>query len=797
MTPLPPPPADAPHTGWAEYYLSLGWVLTHFAPGTKGPSTPGWNTREQWIDTPTKAFRTWSAHPDHGLGLIHAPSGTVALDVDDVEASTRVFAEFGLDLAQLVSSGLRIAGKAGRAKALFAVKPDAPLSFHKVQWKTAAGARALFELRAGAVHDCLPPSLHPAGHRYAWLVTPWELAEIPLVPDDLLHFWIEFPAIRDQIAAMAPGAESVALPPALPFSGPAEGHNDIIGAYNRSHTVHELLARHGYVRKGKHRYLAPSSTTKTPGVSVLSDGRVYSHHGSDVLADGHAHDAFDLYRIFEHNGNLKSAVSDAALSLGMSVYGDASLPRVDVDLQALTGNGNGQHRPIALMAVGAEEHPDIPAELLTPPGILAEIAQYGLDTSVRPVPIFAVQAALALGSVVCARRYVTSQRNYSSLYFLNVAKSGTGKEEAKTTIEAILTAAGVRRLIGGSSFSSGGAVYSALLQKPQHIAILDEFGKYLSAASLERESFRSDALTRIIEAFGRLHADMSTPQFSTMTVSTKHKAEMEPKIIQRPALTIVALTTPEIFYEALTSTRVLDGFLNRFLVAEHTGARQAMREWQEIEIPLSIVQWVQLLTAPRAGIQDGLDDLFRLDHLPAPTFVPLSEGSRRRSLAFEREMLALADQLEAEGMGAMAIRAHEIGLRLGLVCAMADTPDTPAVTDDVLDWSFKYVRYFLDQTIRALQARLSDTPTMRYRKQVYAAVVAAGVVGVTERELHRTPAFVSIPRRDRVDAIDSLVKAELVAWMQVPTKGRTRMALVAVTDAFDTSDNICHEEKAS
>ena len=58
-----------------------------------------------------------------------------------------------------------------------------------------------------------------------------------------------------------------------------------------------------------------------PGVRVLPDSnppRVYSSHGGDVLADGHAHDSFDLYRLLEHGGDWKSAVKAAAALLGMS-----------------------------------------------------------------------------------------------------------------------------------------------------------------------------------------------------------------------------------------------------------------------------------------------------------------------------------------------------------------------------------------------------------------------------------------------------------------------------------------------
>jgi hypothetical protein len=451
----------------------------------------------------------------------------------------------------------------------------------------------------------------------------------------------------------------------------------------------------------------------------------------------------------------------------------------------------------AIVVARAPEVKEIPGELLQPPGILGDITRYGIETSVRPVPIFAVQAALALGSTVCARRYVTDQENYSSLYFLNIAKSGSGKEHAKTTIENVLLAAGAERLIGSSSYSSGSAVFSALLSKPQHLTIIDEFGKYLEAASNQRENWKTDVLTQLMEAFGRVHGRMLTPQFSTMTVSPTAATNMKPKAIVRPAITLLAMTTPSTFYDTMRSTRVQDGFLNRFLIAEHQGPRVPRGDRKTADVPLSAVAWVRQLLEP-AG---NLDSTILIDVAPDATVVPLTGVALARSKCFERDMLDLSARLEGESLGDMPIRAAEIALRLALIVAMADAPDTPVVTDDCLDWAVRYVRFFLEQTIAAIRERVADTTTERTRNTVLAAIRAAGAQGLTNREINRAKTLIGLPKRDRIDAMESLLAAELIGRVTIATGGRPREALVAIgeveagTDAGETSTT--HLELAS
>jgi hypothetical protein len=121
-------------------------------------------------------------------------------------------------------------------------------------------------------------------------------------------------------------------------------NEDIIGAFNRNHSIKDLLEKHGYKKKGD-KYLAPTSNSGMPGVSIL-DGRVYSHHESDPLSspEKHSHDAFGVYSILEHAGDTKEAVKAAAGLLGME-------PKK-------AGNGNGECPPVEWEPELLQESPE-------------------------------------------------------------------------------------------------------------------------------------------------------------------------------------------------------------------------------------------------------------------------------------------------------------------------------------------------------------------------------------------------------------------------------------------------------
>jgi hypothetical protein len=175
-------------------YLLHGWKLCSIPPGTKGPRTKGWNTRENAIAAPALGPAL------AGAGLCHAWSGTAAIDVDDYEEARGWLLSRGIDLDALLTdpAAVRIeSGREGRAKLLYA--HPAPLAslklapytrekkhFHALEFRCAS-AEGL------TVQDVLPPTIHPTtGQPYEWaygneLIGHW--SNLPALPASLLALW--------------------------------------------------------------------------------------------------------------------------------------------------------------------------------------------------------------------------------------------------------------------------------------------------------------------------------------------------------------------------------------------------------------------------------------------------------------------------------------------------------------------------------------------------------------------------------------------------------------------------------
>ena len=165
-------------------YIRHGWSLITIPPGSKGPRTPGWQLREN-------ALKSQADLPvGHGIGLAHAYSGTMALDIDDWDDACALLGMQGVDLQALYDAPDSViidSGRAGHGKLLYAL--PAPLTTKRV----IVNGKTLYELRCASasghtVQDVLPPSQHPSGSTYRWSGNGhW--SRLPPIPDTLMTLW--------------------------------------------------------------------------------------------------------------------------------------------------------------------------------------------------------------------------------------------------------------------------------------------------------------------------------------------------------------------------------------------------------------------------------------------------------------------------------------------------------------------------------------------------------------------------------------------------------------------------------
>lgn len=311
----------------AEFYSRLGMGLV----ALDDPADPKRPRSKAWTDTKVPP-EYWLQHPEHGIGCNHKFSGTGTLDVDHAQWAALAFGAMGLDLETILRQGIRSEGAAGRAKAWFRIPEGLPV--HKVVWPHPTERRengkpvavTVIELRGAGGQDVLPPSMHPEGHPYRWVdreAAARPISQWPELPDELVRLWRDFD--RNAWLNACPWYEPPEAKERLRKERKGAQGAGVIGPFNEVHSVQAILETHGYKldpRTGK--YCSPDSTTGAAGVWITPDGlRCYSHHG-DELGDRESHDAFDVYRILDHDGDRTAAVREAAKALGIPFVSSVS-----------------------------------------------------------------------------------------------------------------------------------------------------------------------------------------------------------------------------------------------------------------------------------------------------------------------------------------------------------------------------------------------------------------------------------------------------------------------------------------
>lgn len=355
---------------WARRYIEVfNLALVPIDPGEKAPKGNGWNKPGGYITDADTAEAWWTTHPNYNMGVVLGPSRVCSLDVDHVGYCRDVMRDvLGIDLDALAVAYPTLVGNPARFRVMFKLPDGLDLNRHSLSWPnpldpdgskhklaTAALKQAretgskeqiaamqarqkefspvtVFELRAGAVQDVLPPSIHPdTGKPYTWRNPPTDgLLELP---SDLVKTWQNWEIFKRTALEACPWAPAAPKPSAkVKKSSPprkeAGDHPSVIDSFNRATDIESLLQRHDYIKRGR-KWLAPQSSTGLPGVNVVDDQgeqRLYSHHGSDPLANGHMNDAFDVFCILEHHGDTSVAIKAAARSLGMEHKRSAPKP---------------------------------------------------------------------------------------------------------------------------------------------------------------------------------------------------------------------------------------------------------------------------------------------------------------------------------------------------------------------------------------------------------------------------------------------------------------------------------------
>ena len=728
---------------------------SHLAPHGQADATTNPEIIKRW----------WSQDPAAGIGIVLKPAGLVAVDVDPrnggfetLDALEDQHGKLETDVEQFTQGG--------GLHRLFAFHPE-------------KGARLPGKLGPGVdlKHDgyiCVEPTIGPDG------VYEWEASSNPL---DGAH-----PApLPEWIAALASNAPDIR----------ATFGQTVAARHIDEHQVDELRAALKWI----------DSDERDNWVKIGFALRCLGQTGFDLWDEwsqpSKKYDPRDQVKKW-HTFNAQN-ISYTTIFYLAEAAGWINKPIAREIVREPVGpiaTGLGNLRHLWQTIKGGESEPETPpaapgpapmpelrpvdqraySDLGSIPGVLGEGVAWMLETAKKPQPVYALQTMLGLGSVVMGRLYQTNHNNFSSLFFLSIGKSATGKEYIKKATETILETAELGHLIGPPSYTSEAGALSALISKPTHISIQDELGKVLEASKADKSGMKREVTRFLMECWGRCDGTLRPVGYSTSSLTADQVKASESRFVLRPALTYVAMTTPGTFLEAIDDRSVMDGFLNRFLIANSFAQRIPSNFNHVTEPPADLVGWCKHLRDANPGggnlrqASEGLPG----NLAPKPIIVGFDDQAERMIRDFDAECITRMDGAEADGLAEMFGRTNEISMKLALIVAKSCGSST--IRADHLRWAQDYARHCAVEACAMLKDGLYNSDYDAAMGDAERLIREAGNQGMTARDLRRKSRKMSLLNPRAQDDILRRLRAEnVIEFAVIPStagRGRKREAYI-------------------
>ena len=718
---------------YAKQYKDAGFSLCAIKPESKRPHG------NEWEQNP-KDPSFWAGNESYGMGVIHQHSGTCSIDIDHMEHARTALSALGVDLDSLLQDGVQILSREGRGKLLYQAPQDLPQKRHNLNWPTQDDKTKRFcviEFRAGLVQDVLPPSIHPdTGEPYQWKGDWQSLPELPAV---LLSAWKNWDIAKEAMQEACPWDDQPKRH-IRPKENKRSGDSaSVIDAFNAAHDPRTIIEEHGY-KKIAYRWLSPHSESMIPGVVVLPDThpeKLFVHHASDPLANGHAHDAFSLYCELDHGGDMHAAVSEAASLLGMEREED----RVGAEAaKRLMGNRNNvtvippPQRESQVVTTAPQPGP-IPVPLLRD----VEGWVRNQMHSVKPDAI--TQSVLSFACALTARRYTSHEGQPATTFFGVTDSSTAGLRPIKGVLYGLASRVGERRALRGTTFPSSGVLYQSLLRCPRMYWITDEYGHMVQMSRRQQSGAMESAIAVLHECYTgqTLYIDPETAR------GGQKERAIEDCDIYAPSVTMLALMAHDQLSALGHRSEYGRGTLQQMLTIPAGETDPAHEPDLTADPPERLVEWCKRL-ASVPGIA-GSEQSPTMP--PQTTMVHWDAEVADIMRAARADVRLLFEAEERQPWKGMAHGYMQSVIRMAAALSAWDNPDSPVVSPDIARWCVTWAKRCLCLTLPRLEVTASDGDQPDIQQRVMEVLYEANKA-MTPREIsRRCRAFRSLGTEDR------------------------------------------------
>ena len=625
-------------------FLSLGYHVVPIMPNQKRPGeyvAGRWKAMDSWqryrLHKPTPfELGNWAKWPNANVGIVlGSPTGDgtvlIAIDLDMRDA-----AQVAKVVAALPKTPMSKTGAKGETL-FFRASPDVKTRvFDKVLDDLDDKGRRKRERLADFLtgnqtrQTVAPPSQHPDGFAYRWLRGPVPAHQLPLFDDAALAKFEAAMRALGWSSDPQSSAPAGVVRSTKPKPDPAAANVvDFSASVHKQLNSAALSALDDWVpeldlyrcRKARNGYEAVAtwraSSTGRPdekrklnlsiqpsGIKDFGTETSYSPIDLVMCAKGLSlKDAYEWLRSFI------TPLDETGVMLAFDPCAKTKAPHdpesAGADTPSMSGDNPDDVMPAPLKAPDLvpsffDSDADMgewPDDLCFPVGLVGQVAQWIDATAVSPCPLLAYGAALTLVGTVAGRQFKGPTGTGTHLYVIGAAPTGVGKDHPMQCVAIALNDANMSMLIGPPDYTADSAVLRHLLDHPLSVSLMDEFGSFWKRINGKKSGTWETAITRALrEPWGRSFRLMRTKQYAGAGPASQD--------IWWPALSILGMTTPGEFFNALSATDIENGMANRLLVL--ATARRGENRRTRAEIKAAYFSGAQVTLSTPKHVVDGL-----------------------------------------------------------------------------------------------------------------------------------------------------------------------------------------------
>jgi len=367
---------------------------------------------------------------------------------------------------------------------------------------------------------------------------------------------------------------------------------------------------------------------------------------------------------------------------------------VIIDTPVISQPGTAVNDEDDLEDEAADNPGAMPAHLLNVPGLVNEVKDLTLRTSPHPEPVLAFCGSLSVQAFLAARKVRDSYDNRTNIYLLGLARSGTGKDQARKINNRILCDVGLSAAIG-DTFASGEGIEDKLFSQPSLLFQTDEIDTIITQITKGRDGRHDNIMSMLLKMYSAANS------VYPMRVKAGKK---DSGIIDQPSLVIFGTATPVHYYEAL-STKMLDnGFLARMLILECTKRGKAQKL-----VPIDIPDSVKRIAKYWADFQPGTGNLSNFHPVPALVeFSGKAEDLITEFSLYADEQYELAEDKNDDAVMSVWARAAEKAHRLALIYACSENALKPVISESAVKWAREFVEHLTKRMLFMVAEHASE-----------------------------------------------------------------------------------------